>query len=229
MSEKIIEIRPCVGGKEAETLCNEMLSVYLKYCNSNNVSIKIVDNSSKTITFIVNGKSNTLNVFNNEKGIHKFQRVSKTDKNGRVHTSTISVAVLGIQENIDYESLYNTKDVKIQKLHCGGPGGQNVNKVETGIRLTHIPTGIIVKSTQERSQYQNKLNAFKILSAKLQEQQIINTTSKTNNTRSSQIKNAERSDSRRTYNEQRCEIIDKITKRKCKYKEFFKGNIQLLI
>lgn len=228
MSEKIIEIRPCVGGKEAEMLCQEMLIVYLKYCNSNNITVEIINNSSKTITLIVNGNSNTLNVFENEKGIHKFQRVSKTEKNGRIHTSTISIAVLNIKENINYESLYNPKDIKIQKLHCGGPGGQNVNKVETGIRITHIPSGIIVKSTQERSQYQNKINAFKILNAKLQEQQNLNSISKTNNIRSSQVKNSERADSRRTYNEQRGEIVDKISNKKCKYKEFFKGNINLL-
>jgi peptide chain release factor 1 len=221
-----IEIRPCAGGQEAELLCEEMLNVYIKYCKKKNIIYEI-NQSGKTTLLFVSGTSKILSTFFNESGIHKFQRVSKTERNGRMHTSTVSITVLEDNKNTESE-LYNLKDIRIDYFHCGGKGGQNVNKVQTGVRIVHYPSGIVIESTNERSQKQNKTNAFNLLYQKLKEQNANASAALENSNRYAQVQNGERSESKRIYNEKRNEIFDQTTQKTCSYKEFFKGNIELL-
>lgn len=224
-SKKYIEIRPCAGGEEAERLCDLMVSVYKKTCDQNNINISVVNKDTRMVSLIVEGKDTS--VFDNESGVHKFQRVPETERKGRVHTSTVSVAALELDDNVE-EDLFNENEIKITTMHCTGHGGQNINKVESGVRITHLPTGIVVSSTTQRSQSQNKKIAFMILSSKLKEHREAYKLSDINKQRGEQVKDGKRSDSRRIYNEQRGDVYDKITRKQCSYKEFLKGQIDKL-
>lgn len=223
--KKYIEIRPGAGGEEAENLADEMMRVYLKYCTKNKIDVEILDSNKRTITLLLEGDNKKLAPFENEKGVHKFQRVPKTEKRGRVHTSTISVAVLTIDETKTKKKYYDDKDIKIDEYRASGAGGQHVNKTSSAIRVTHKPSGIVVTCQNERSQYRNKDTALAILNSKLE---AIENEKKSNNiakSRAKQVGGAERNESRRTYNEQREEIIDNILNERKRYKDFFKGEL----
>lgn len=224
-SKKYIEIRPCTGGEEAEQFCELMMSIFKKVCDQNNIKITIVDKDKRMISLIVEGKDTS--VFNNESGVHKFQRIPETEKRGRVHTSTVSVAVLDLIETVEGDSFYES-EIKITPMHCSGHGGQNINKVESGVRITHLPTGLVITSTTQRSQSQNKKIALLILSSKLQELKESKRVSETNKQRAEQVREGKRSDARRIYNEQHGEVYDKITGKQCSFKEFLKGKIDKL-
>jgi peptide chain release factor 1 len=224
-SKKYIEIRPCAGGEEAERLCDLMVSVYKKTCDQNNINISVVNKDTRMVSLIVEGKDTS--VFDNESGVHKFQRVPETERKGRVHTSTVSVAALELDDNVE-EDLFNENEIKITTMHCTGQGGQNINKVESGVRITHLPTGLVITSTTQRSQSQNKKIALLILSSKLQELKESKRVSETNKQRAEQVREGKRSDARRIYNEQRGEVYDKITGKQCSFKEFLKGKIDKL-
>lgn len=225
--KRYIEIRPCAGGTESEQLCELMLNTYKRACDKNSLQLTVIDSNTRMTSLIVEGKNASL--FDNEKGVHKFQRIPETEKKGRIQTSTISIAVLAFNDNDNVdEKLFNENDLKIEPMHCQGKGGQNVNKVESGVRITHIPSGITIASTTQRSQIQNKRIAFQILFAKLEERREDEKQLVKNQQRNEQIRSGERSDARRIYNEQRSEIVDKITNQRCPYKEFFKGRIELL-
>ena len=223
--KKYIEIRPGAGGEESENLVEELFKVYLRYCAKNNIKVEQNESNGRTTSFIVEGDEKLVKVFNNESGVHRFQRVPKTEKRGRVHTSTITVAVLDVSESITGKKFYEDKDIRIDKFHCGGKGGQNVNKVETGIRVVHNPSGIVVVATTERTQFANKANALAILNAKLKQVEEEKRVGKIANKRAKQVGTGNRNESRRTYNEQRGEINDTVLGVKKKYKDFFKGNL----
>lgn len=223
--KKYVEIRPGAGGEESENLVEELYMVYLRYCSKNNLKVETNENNGRTTSFMVEGEEKFIKVFENETGVHRFQRVPKTEKKGRVHTSTITVAVLDVTEASTSKKFYEDRDLRIDKFHCGGKGGQNVNKVETGIRVVHNPTGIVVVATTERTQYANKANALSILNAKLKQMQEEERVGNIANKRAKQVGTANRNESRRTYNEQRGEIVDNILGQKKRYKEFFKGNL----
>lgn len=223
--KKYIEIRPGAGGEESENLVEELFKVYLRYCAKNNIKVEQNESNGRTTSFIVEGDEKVVKVFNNESGVHRFQRVPKTEKRGRVHTSTITVAVLDVSESITGKKFYEDKDIRIDKFHCGGKGGQNVNKVETGIRVVHNPSGIVVVATTERTQFANKANALAILNAKLKQLEEEKRVGKIANKRAKQVGTGNRNESRRTYNEQREEINDTVLGVKKRYKDFFKGNL----
>lgn len=223
--KKYIEIRPGAGGEESENLVEELFKVYLRYCAKNNIKVEQNESNGRTTSFIVEGDEKAVKVFNNESGVHRFQRVPKTEKRGRVHTSTITVAVLDVSESITGKKFYEDKDIRIDKFHCGGKGGQNVNKVETGIRVVHNPSGIVVVATTERTQFANKANALAILNAKLKQLEEEKRVGKIANKRAKQVGTGNRNESRRTYNEQRGEINDTVLGVKKRYKDFFKGNL----
>lgn len=223
--KKYIEIRPGAGGEESENLVEELFKVYLRYCAKNNIKVEQNESNGRTTSFIVEGDEKVVKAFNNESGVHRFQRVPKTEKRGRVHTSTITVAVLDVSESITGKKFYEDKDIRIDKFHCGGKGGQNVNKVETGIRVVHNPSGIVVVATTERTQFANKANALAILNAKLKQVEEEKRVGKIANKRAKQVGTGNRNESRRTYNEQRGEINDTVLGVKKKYKDFFKGNL----
>lgn len=223
--KKYIEIRPGAGGEESENLVEELFKVYLRYCAKNNIKVEQNESNGRTTSFIVEGDEKVVKVFNNESGVHRFQRVPKTEKRGRVHTSTITVAVLDVSESITGKKFYEDKDIRIDKFHCGGKGGQNVNKVETGIRVVHNPSGIVVVATTERTQFANKANALAILNAKLKQLEEEKRVGKIANKRAKQVGTGNRNESRRTYNEQRGEINDTVLGIKKRYKDFFKGNL----
>lgn len=223
--KKYIEIRPGAGGEEAENLVEEIFKVYLKFCSKNNINTEIINNNSRTKELIIEGEKEKLKTFNNEKGVHRVQRVPNTEKRGRVHTSTFTVAVLDIINDDNKEKYYNEKDIKIDIYKSSGAGGQHRNKVETAIRVTHIPSGIVVISANERSQLTNKKNALSILNSKLKELSNNEKNMEYEKKRVEQIKKGNREEARRTYNYQRNEVYDEILHQKKTLKSFLKGEL----
>ena len=203
MDSILVEIRAGVGGEEAAIFARDLFRMYQKYAQSKNWQLSILDSSVsdlggfKEIIFSLKGE----NVFENmrfEGGVHRVQRIPKTEKGNRIHTSTASVAILPQIELSKIE--IKPQDLKIEVFKSSGPGGQYVNKRETGVRITHLPTGIVVSSQESRNLHQNKENAMKILSWRLFELQKTKEELKIIEQRRQQIKNAERSEKIRTYN-----------------------------
>ena len=202
-NEIVLEVRAGVGGEEAALFAEELATMYRKYADMNGWSVLTIYESDsplggyKEAAFEIKGKG----VYKNlrfETGVHRIQRVPKTEKTGRVHTSTASVAILPLKRRSKFE--INPADLEVEFSRAGGKGGQNVNKVETAVRLTHKPSGITVRSTAERSQNANKEHAMTILSAKLEEMDRQKEESKYAANRKEQIGAADRSEKIRTYN-----------------------------
>ncbi len=192
-NEIILEARAGAGGDEANLFAHQLVEMYCRFAESKGWQWKMTDDMSVEIK----GKD-VYRLLRFETGVHRVQRVPATEKNGRIHTSTASIAILPIKKKVTFE--INPADLDMEYSRSGGAGGQNVNKVETAVRLIHRPTGIDVRSTSERSQLGNREKAFAILTAKLQQMKEAEEAAKYAGDRKSQIGTADRSEKIRTYN-----------------------------
>lgn len=202
-NEIVLEVRAGVGGEEAALFAEELALMYRRYAEKKGWSVRVIDESKsalggyKEASFEFRG-SGVYEELRFETGVHRIQRIPATEKSGRVHTSTASVAILPIRKKAKVE--INPADLQIEFSRSGGKGGQNVNKVETAVRILHKPTGIDVRSTSERSQGANKEQAMAIVLAKLEALKEEEEHKKFSAHRKSQIGTADRSEKIRTYN-----------------------------
>ncbi len=210
-NEIVLEVRAGAGGDEASLFAWELAYMYEKFAEmkgwqwKTNYEQKSDLSGYKEASFEIKGKD-VYKILRYETGVHRVQRVPATEKNGRVHTSTASVAVLPIKKKVNFE--INPADIEMEYSRSGGKGGQNVNKVETAVRLIHKPTGIDVRSTNERSQLANREQAMTILKAKLQQLKEEEEAKKYSGVRKEQIGTGDRSEKIRTYNFSQDRITD---------------------
>lgn len=203
VKEAIIEIRAGAGGEEAALFAAMLAEMYQKYAERVGWEVAITDESKtdiggyKEVVMEFFGKG-VFEALQYESGVHRIQRIPPTEKQGRVHTSTASVAVMPVRKTSQIE--INPADLEIEFSRSGGAGGQNVNKVETAVRITHKPSGLVVRCTSERSQHKNREKAIAILKAKLQVLEDERSANTVGSDRKSQIGTGDRSEKIRTYN-----------------------------
>lgn len=223
-NEVIMEIRAGVGGEEAAIFAEDLAKMYKRYVELKGWSFTVVDESRssqggyKEASFEIRGKE-VYKEMRFETGVHRVQRVPATEKSGRVHTSTASVAILPIRKKSVIE--IKPSDIEIETSRSGGAGGQNVNKVETAVRIIHKASGIDVRSTAERSQLKNRERAMSILIAKLEIQKAEEDAKKFASERKEQIGTADRSEKIRTYNV----LQDRVTDHRVKHSWYNIENI----
>ncbi len=210
-NEVILEVRAGTGGEEAALFAEQLAFMYERYSEKEGWQYRILNESRsslggyKEVSIEIRGKD-SYKKLRYETGVHRVQRIPSTEKSGRIHTSTASVVILPIRKKLSVE--INPSDIEIEFSRSGGAGGQNVNKVETAVRVIHKPSGIDVRSTSERSQQKNREQAMSILSAKLQQLAEEKEAQKTVDTRREQVKTSDRSEKIRTYNFPQDRITD---------------------
>lgn len=210
-NEIVLEVRAGAGGDEASLFAWELAHMYEKFAETQGWSWKVNYESKsdlngyKEASFEIKGKD-VFKKMRYETGVHRVQRIPATEKNGRVHTSTASVAVLPIKKKITF--VINPAEFEMEYSRSGGKGGQNVNKVETAVRIIHMPTGLDVRSTNERSQLANREKAMMILTAKLQQLEEEKDAKKYGDVRKNQIGTGDRSEKIRTYNFSQDRVTD---------------------
>jgi len=210
-NEIVLEVRAGAGGDEAALFAWELAHMYERFSEIEGWQWKVNYESKndlggfKEASFEIKGKE-VYKKMRYETGVHRVQRIPATEKNGRVHTSTASVAILPIRKKVNFE--INPADLEMEYSRSGGKGGQNVNKVETAVRLIHKPTGLDVRSTNQRSQLANREKAMMILTAKLQQLKEEEEAKKYSGERKSQIGSGDRSEKIRTYNYPQDRVTD---------------------
>jgi len=225
----IVEIRAGTGGLEATLFCSDLYKMYEKVCSKNKWKMEIINISKseaggfKEVIFLVNG-NNIYSYLKYESGVHRVQRVPSTETQGRVHTSAATVAVLPEAEEVDIK--IKESDLKIDVFRAGGPGGQSVNTTDSAVRITHMPTGVVVSQQDEKSQHKNKAKALKILRARVYEAEKRKKDSERSENRKSQIGTGDRSERIRTYNFPQGRVTDhRINLTIHKLNEFLSGEI----
>lgn len=199
----IVEVRAGTGGQEAAIFAGDLFRMYTRYAQSRGWQVDVIDSSEgdrggfKEVIFAIKGKD-AFSRLKYERGVHRVQRVPVTEASGRIHTSTATVAVLPEAEDVDLS--IRPEDLKIEYFHSRGAGGQNVNKVETAVRMVHVPTGIMASCQDERSQLKNKAKALSVLRARVLDRQERERQEQLSEERRSQVGTGERSEKVRTYN-----------------------------
>lgn len=207
----IMEIRAAAGGEESSLFATELLRMYERYADNHHWKVEIMDISEtelggvKEVTFVVQGKG-AYSRLKFEAGVHRVQRVPETESQGRVHTSTATVAVLPEVEEVDFDIL--DSDLKIDTYRASGAGGQHINKTDSAIRITHIPTGIVVACQDERSQIKNREKAMRILKSKIHDLYQSQRENEQKANRRSQVGTGDRSERVRTYNYPQGRVTD---------------------
>lgn len=198
-----MEIRAGAGGEEAALFAADLYRMYSMYAASMNWKVEVMNENEtelggfKEISFLISGNG-AYSKLKYESGVHRVQRVPETEAQGRIQTSTVTIATLPEADEVELE--INPKDLQIDTYRSSGAGGQHVNKTESAIRITHIPTGLVVECQDERSQYKNKDRAMKILRSRLLDQKRQEQESKIASERKSQVGTGDRSERIRTYN-----------------------------
>jgi peptide chain release factor 1 len=225
----IVEIRAGTGGLEASLFCSDLFKMYEKVCSKKKWQLEIINISKseaggfKEVIFSVNG-NDIYSYLKYESGVHRVQRIPETETQGRVHTSAATVAVLPEVEDVDIQ--IKDSDLRIDVFRAGGPGGQSVNTTDSAVRITHIPSGVVVSQQDEKSQHKNKAKALKILRSRVYESEKRKKDQERSSNRRSQIGTGDRSERIRTYNFPQGRVTDhRINLTLHKLEEFLSGEI----
>ena len=225
----IVEIRAGTGGLEASLFCSDLFKMYEKVCSKKKWQLELINISKseaggfKEVIFSVNGED-IYSYLKYESGVHRVQRIPKTETQGRVHTSAATVAVLPEAEDVDIQ--IKDADLRIDVFRAGGPGGQSVNTTDSAVRITHIPSGVVVSQQDEKSQHKNKAKALKILRSRVYEAEKRKKDQERSSNRRNQIGSGDRSERIRTYNFPQGRVTDhRINLTLHKLDEFLSGEI----
>ncbi len=207
----IVEIRGGAGGEESALFAHSLFRMYSMYAEAKRFKVDVINlnetelGGCKEVSFMIEGEG-AYSRFKYESGVHRVQRVPETESSGRIHTSTVTVAVLPEAEDVEIE--INPADLQIDTYRSSGAGGQHINKTESAIRITHLPTGLVVECQDERSQFKNKDKAMKVLRSRLYEMEQAKQTEAIASDRKAQVGTGDRSERIRTYNYPQGRVTD---------------------